>query len=156
MSTVEIDNQKLAGVMELIDRIADEFATGTNANEEIAIYEHQLKQLTGKDDINTESFAEYWGWTTLEDLARSLLMPTPVYKGLSDNELTDIVTKIINCEYSESETDYYLNALEIETGLINISDYIFYPETVGFLYKLIFQKLFRKYYQIKSDNLLFI
>lgn len=131
MSTVEIDNTKLSAVKELIDRIADEIATGTNANEEIAIYEYQLKELTGKSDIDANSFAEYWEWTTLEDLAYSVLMPVPACKGLSDDEIADIVTKIINCEYSEPETDYYLKALELETGLVNISDYIFYPDSVG-------------------------
>lgn len=59
------------------------------------------------------------------------LMPTPQKQGLSDDELTDIITKIINCEYSEAETDYQLEILEAETGLINVSDYIFYPDEVG-------------------------
>lgn len=58
-------------------------------------------------------------------------MPAPEKQGLSDDELTDIITKIIKCEYDEAETDYQLKVLERETGLINISDYIFYPDEVG-------------------------
>lgn len=39
--------------------------------------------------------------------------------------------KIANVEYSESEMDYQLDVLEKETGLINVSDYIFYPNLIG-------------------------
>ncbi|MDE5782565.1 MAG: hypothetical protein K2I03_14005, partial [Lachnospiraceae bacterium] len=31
----------------------------------------------------------------------------------------------------EAELDYWMNVLEIETGLNNITDYIFYPDLVG-------------------------
>lgn len=34
-------------------------------------------------------------------------------------------------KYSEAETDYYLKLLEIETGLDDISDYIYYPDLAG-------------------------
>lgn len=50
---------------------------------------------------------------------------------LSDEELSNIILKISNCEYSESEMDEQLNFLARETGLSNISDYIFWPNLVG-------------------------
>ena len=50
---------------------------------------------------------------------------------LSDEELAIIVEKISNVEYSESETDYQLEVLAKETGIINVSDYIFYPNLIG-------------------------
>lgn len=49
----------------------------------------------------------------------------------SDAELTEIILKICNCEYSESEMDSKLELLEQETGLSNISDYIFCPDEIG-------------------------
>ena len=58
-------------------------------------------------------------------------MPLPIKNGLNDEQLAEIITKICECQYSESETDYHINALEKETGLDNVSDYIFYPDTVG-------------------------
>ena len=67
----------------------------------------------------------------MEELAKSFLLPTPQAQGLSDEELAIIVEKIANVEYSESEMDYQLDVLEKETGLINVSDYIFYPNLIG-------------------------
>lgn len=59
------------------------------------------------------------------------MLPTPQDQGLSDEELAIIVEKIANVEYSESEMDYQLDVLAKETGLINVSDYIFYPNLIG-------------------------
>ena len=50
---------------------------------------------------------------------------------MEEKRLTEIIEKICRCEYSESETDYQLKILEQETGLCNISDYIFWPNLAG-------------------------
>lgn len=128
-----INESKLVETMEIIDKIANIFENDSNVenNQELVTLEECLKKITGKSDIQSQEFAEYWSWTELEELARSVLMPNPVFQGLTDKELSDIIIKISECEYSESETDYYIKVLECETGLDNISDYIFYPDEMG-------------------------
>ncbi|MBQ6696481.1 MAG: hypothetical protein IJN16_07235 [Lachnospiraceae bacterium] len=120
------DKTKLKKVMELIDKIVD-----SNNGDDIVRMELELRKITGKSDLSANDCREYWGWTTLEELAKRFLMPVPQVQGLSDEELAVIVEKIANVEYSESEMDYQLEVLEKETGLINVSDYIFYPNLIG-------------------------
>ena len=131
-----IDESRLSETMDIIDRIAEIFETGAKEeyDDEFNNLQIRLRELTGKPDIDISSLAEYWSWISLEDLARSVLMPTPEKKGLSDEEIAEIVTDICECEYSDSELGYYLELLKLETGLVNISDYIFYPNMVGLEY----------------------
>lgn len=56
-------------------------------------------------------------------------MPVPVKENLTDLQIKDIVINIL--KHSEAETNWWLNYLEINTGLSNLSDYIFYPDIVG-------------------------
>ena len=49
---------------------------------------------------------------------------------INDDKIRELVKKICNAEFSESENDYWLNVLEKETGL-DISDYIYYPDMYG-------------------------
>ncbi|MBQ1992188.1 MAG: hypothetical protein II233_05365 [Clostridia bacterium] len=79
-------------------------------------------------------------------------MSTPKKQGLSDAELTDIITKIIKCEYDEAEIDYQLQVLECETGLINISDYIFYPDEVGLAFNAGITEIVSKILSDKNTN----
>ena len=122
------NDAKLKAVMDIVDEIAE-------SNDEVRIneLESKLREITGRTDINASDCFEYWGWTNLEDLAKTFLMPLPIKNGLNDEQLAEIITKICECQYSESETDYQINALEKETGLDNVSDYIFYPDTVGLI-----------------------
>lgn len=124
--SMDIDNAKLKRVMEIIDEIA-----ASKAKDSIAELEKELRELTGKADIRAEDCFEYWAWTSAEDLARTFLLPVPEYKGLTDDELAEIVGKICRCEYSEAEMDFQLKLLKKETSISNISDYIFYPDKVG-------------------------
>ena len=132
----QIDESKLSETMDIIDRIAEILETGADEeyDNEFNNLQIRLGELTGKSDINISSFAEYWSWTSLEELARSVLMPIPEKQGLSDEEIAEIVTDICECEYGDSELGYYLELLKLETGLVNISDYIFYPNMVGLEY----------------------
>lgn len=50
---------------------------------------------------------------------------------MTDKKICELIRKIYNCEFSESETDYWLDILERETGLINFTDYIYWPNLVG-------------------------
>lgn len=130
IKSFEIEEEKLQQTMELISEIADLYENGST-EDEILILKQELEQLTGKTDIDTRAFAEYWGWTSLDTIARSLLMPEPQKQNLSNEEIKAIVINICECRYSESENNYYIKLLKMETGLINLSDYIYYPDNVG-------------------------
>ena len=120
------EKTKLKKVMDLIDKLAE-----PDDSDDIALLELDIREITGKSDLSANECKEYWGWTSLEELAKRFLLPTPQAQGLSDEELAIIVEKIANVEYSESEMDYQLDVLAKETGLINVSDYIFYPNLIG-------------------------
>ena len=120
------EKTKLKKVMDLIDKLAE-----PADSDDIARLELEIREITGKSDLSANECKEYWGWTSLEELAKRFLLPTPQAQGLSDEELAIIVEKIANVEYSESEMDYQLDVLAKETGLINVSDYIFYPNLIG-------------------------
>ena len=120
------EKTKLKKGMDLIDKLAE-----PDDSDDIARLELEIREITGKSDLSANECKEYWGWTSLEELAKRFLLPTPQAQGLSDEELAIIVEKIANVEYSESEMDYQLDVLAKETGLINVSDYIFYPNLIG-------------------------
>ena len=120
------EKTKLKKVMDLIDKLAE-----PDDSDDIARLELEIREITGKSDLSANECKEYWGWTSLEELAKRFLLPTPQAQGLSDEDLDIIVDKIANVEYSESEMDYQLDVLAKETGLINVSDYIFYPNLIG-------------------------
>ncbi len=126
----DIDEEKLQQAMELISDIADLYESGGTENE-ITVLKQGLEKLTGKTDIDTKAFAEYWAYTSLDTIARSLLMPKPQKQNLSDEEIRAIILNICECNYSESENDYYIKLLKMETGLTDLTDYIYYPNKIG-------------------------
>jgi len=131
-----IDDDTLAVTMDIIDRIAEILETGTDEEYEgeFAELQSRLEEITGKTNLDLSAFSNYWNRISLEELARSVLMPVPEKQGLSEEEIAEIVSDICECGYSDSELDYYLELLKLETGLVNISDYIFYPNMVGLDY----------------------
>lgn len=58
-------------------------------------------------------------------------MPTPVKEDLSDEEIRELIQKIAEAEFDEEVNDYFLNVLRVETGLHNITDYIYNPDELG-------------------------
>ncbi len=118
---------KLQEVMQIIEEIAD-IGESDRADKLLL----KLHEITGNQKISVSDCLEYWGWTSLDELARSFCIPEPDFKGLTNEQLAEIIRKIGECQYSESEMDFQLKVLEKETGLSNISDYIFYPDIIGF------------------------
>ncbi|MDE5620009.1 MAG: hypothetical protein K2O29_06315 [Ruminococcus sp.] len=47
---------------------------------------------------------------------------------MTESEIRETVRKIYNYEFSEKENDYWIDVLEKETGLVNVSDYIYWPD----------------------------
>ncbi len=50
---------------------------------------------------------------------------------MTENEIRETIRKIYNCEFSEKENNYWIDVLEKETGLVNVSDYIYWCNRVG-------------------------
>ena len=138
MKIPEIDNEKKQEVMDIIDTAATLFEESDYENDEtvknnLKQLDFRLKEITGKEDISVDNYHSYWSYTSLETVAKEALMPKPEKQGLSDKRITEIIKNIF--EYNqiedEAELDYWMNVLEIETSLNNITDYIFYPDSVG-------------------------
>ncbi len=56
-------------------------------------------------------------------------MPVPVKEDLTDNQIKEIVVNIL--KFGESKMNWWLKYLKVNTGLNNLTDYIFYPDEVG-------------------------
>ncbi|MDE6312994.1 MAG: hypothetical protein K2M46_05145 [Lachnospiraceae bacterium] len=123
-----IDKSKLQDVMEIIENAAA-IMEERGITDEVVQFEKMLRQITGKETLQITDFREYWGWTSLEEIARMALNPTPPKEDVSDKEIGEIVLHIL--EHSESEMEYWLDYLAVNTGIKDISDYIFYPDKVG-------------------------
>lgn len=122
---IDIDSEKLSKAMKIIDEIAENFNNADENKRRVS----ELEKLTGKSDIDVNMFFEYWGWTTVEELAKRLFM-SEFSGSLTDKQIYEVVKKICEVEYSESETDYWLEVLEKETCL-DVTDYIYYPDLYG-------------------------
>lgn len=133
---VKIDESKLEEVKKIIDAadsimLEADCDNDEQARKELEALQDRLRELTGKDSIDIKSFREYWECEDLETIARSTLNPEPKKEQVSDEYIRKIVKGIYNVEFRESDMDYWLQYLEINTGIPNVSDYIFYPELVG-------------------------
>lgn len=122
---IDIDSEKLSKAIKIIDEIAENFNNSDENKKRVS----ELEKLTGKSDIDVNMFFEYWSWTSSEELAKRLFMPE--FSGsLTDEQLYEVVKKICEVEYSESEIDYWIEILSKETCL-DVSDYIYYPDLYG-------------------------
>jgi len=137
-----IDESKLQEVMKIIDAAASLMAEKDCEEEEAARNEletlqKQLIEVTKNKKINIRDYQRYWSATSLETVGRSALYPSPQKNGMTDEQLTELIRRICELDFDvpenalEATNDYFLEVLEVETGLDNISDYIYWPEEVG-------------------------
>ena len=123
-------------VGEIIDRLAtifdEEDLDNSDIKEEIGNLEIRLKELTGKTIEECEPFRQYWSYTDLEDVVDHILMPPVKKEGLSDDELREKLEGLFNeiATMKPSKLDRAIEELELETGIDNVSDYIFWPELI--------------------------
>lgn len=134
MKKIVINEAKLPEVMDIIEAAAElmdkrDYDSDADSKSRLEEYQKRLIAITGNNKLEIEAFREYWGWTSLETVARKALMPPPEKTELTDEQIKEIVTNIMSLE--EEEMDWYLEYLEINTGLDNLTDYIFYPDLVG-------------------------
>ncbi len=90
----------------------------------------ELADITGNPSIKITDFKRYWSYTSLEEISKKALMLPPVKENLADAQVREIVLNILSYD-SEAEMDYWLEYLTINTGLPDLTDYIFYPDIKG-------------------------
>lgn len=116
----QINENDIDRVSKVIDIIAN------NLDKDCRNELNELQSLTGKPH-SVEEFAEYWGWTDLDSLARSTLMPEPPC--VSDLDRTEIETIIgmIKEFFISGEDDkgeYYIELLHKSMSVPGVIDYI--------------------------------
>lgn len=129
-----IEEAKLPEVMEIIEEAAALMAekggqAGPEAQRALEKLQSNLRGITGNPAIQISDFREYWGYTSLETAARGALLRPPEKEELTDAQIKEIVLDILN--HDEAETDWWLAYLRVNTGLQNLTDYIFYPDQAG-------------------------
>ena len=134
MKKISIDETKLPAVMEIIEKAAllmdeKDCDSDKEAKKELGELQKNLREITGNKKIKINIFQAYWRYTDLETTARRALMPPPMKSNLSNEQLKEIVLHIL--KFGEGERDWWLEYLEINTGLDNLTDYIFYPDLIG-------------------------
>lgn len=134
MKEISIDETKLPAVMEMIKKAAEIMSEKDCANDEAAkqdleSLQQKLRKITGNKQIRIKDFQRYWSAMDLETVAREALMVPPSKDDLTNAQIKEIVLNIFS--FNEDEMDWWLKYLKINTGLDNLTDYIFYPNRVG-------------------------
>lgn len=134
MKKISIDETKLPAVMEIIEKTAllmdeKDCDSDKEAKKELGQLQKNLREVTGNKKIKINIFQAYWSYTDLETIARRALMSPPMKSNLTNEQLKEIVLHIT--DFEEDEMDWWLEYLEINTGLDNLTDYIFYPNFFG-------------------------
>ena len=116
----KINENDLDKVAELIEIIADSY--DKDCSDELK----ELQNITGKVH-GYEEFAEFWGWTDLDSLAKVTLTPEPpLVCDLESDEIEKIIEIIkealINCE--EDISTYYVELLHKSLSVTNVISYI--------------------------------
>ena len=129
-----IDEAKLPEVKKII-LDADSLMTEKDcendeaAKKELEELQEKLREITGKQQIMIRDFWHFDEAVSLDTAARGALMSSPQKEDLTDEQLKEIVLNILR--HNEAEMDWWLNFLKMNTGLQNLTDYIFYPNLVG-------------------------
>ena len=129
-----IDETKLPEVKKIIydaDSILSELYCAENdgLRKELEELQSRLRALTGNQNIQIKDYWHYDEAVSLDTAARGALMHPPAKEEVTDEQIRDIVVHIL--EHDEAEMDWWLLYLEVNTGLDNLTDYIFYPDLAG-------------------------
>lgn len=129
-----IDEARLPEVMKLI-RDADSLMSEKDcesdsfAKKKLEDLQIKLREITGNQQIHIHDFWHYDEVVSLKTAAKGALMSPPEKEDLTDAQIKEIVQNILR--HDEAEMDWWLRYLEVNTGLSNVSDYIFYPNLIG-------------------------
>lgn len=139
MNLPEIDETKLPEVMELIDKAANlieqkDCKADKSAKHELEDLQKRLRDITGNKKTKISNYQAYWAYTDLETAARTALLHKPQKSNLTDEKLETMIRTIMKVDFKqdiEATINYFFEVLKVETGLDNITDYIYYPQFVG-------------------------
>lgn len=135
MNKPSIDETKIPKVVDIIDKAASlmeekECGNDKEAMQKLPELQKELADITGNPSIKITDFKRYWSYTSLEEISKKALMLPPVKENLADAQVREIVLNILSYD-SEAEMDYWLEYLTVNTGLPDLTDYIFYPDIKG-------------------------
>lgn len=140
MKKIFIDETKLKEVMDIIDNAASlmeekDCDNNKDARNKLETLQKKLENITGNKEIDITNFQEYWGYISLEEAAKSVLISPPQKENITDEQIKEIIFNIFSDDniglVDESEMDYWIRYLKLNTGLPNLSDYIFWPSLAG-------------------------
>lgn len=129
-----IDKEKLPEVMQIICD-ADSLMTEKDcendkaAKAELEELQDKLRELTRNQHLMIRDFWHYDEAASLKTVAKGALLGLPEKEDVTEEEIKEIVLNILH--HDEAEMDWWLKYLEVNTGLANLSDYIFYPDLIG-------------------------
>lgn len=134
MKTPVVDKAKLPEVMRIIcdaDSLMTEKDCENNeaAKKELEELQHELREITGNHQIIISDFHRYDEATDLKTVAKGALMSPPEKEDVTDEQIKEIVLNIL--KHDEAEMNWWLQFLKVNTGLENLTDYIFYPDFIG-------------------------
>ncbi len=128
-----IDEERLLRVKELIHKAALLMEEDYDKHqEEVEALGRQVEALAGKTVDIFEANC-YWSHSSLDDVAKSFLMPEPEQCDLTNDEIKDILVHFFDYlgQYGDAVSDYIVEFLALNTGLSNMMDYIYFSEEVG-------------------------
>ena len=140
MKTPKVDVSKIPEVMKLIEKAASvmEEKSGSDdpkVKQELEDLQNKLREIMGNKKLRITEFQRYWAYTGLETMARKALMLPPEKCDVTDDQIREIVLYTFGDDFfkshDEADVDYWVDFLEINTGLEYLSDYIFYPDMMG-------------------------
>lgn len=134
MEIPKVDESKLQEVMELIEKadsiMAEIASTGdTVLKQKLDALQERLRSVTGNKNLNVTDFQRYWEATDLKTVAKTALRLPPEKCDVTDDQIKEIVINILKND--EADMDYWFKFLKVNTGLTDITDYIFYPNLKG-------------------------
>ena len=134
MQKPSIDETKLSKTMRIIEEAAELMAEkdceeDVEAKKVLKKIQQELRLITGNKKINIKDYQRYWSAVDLTTVAKGALMSEPVKEDVSDAQIKEIVVNILN--HNEAEMNWWFEYLKVNTGLENITDYVFYPDFFG-------------------------
>lgn len=122
----QINENDIGRVSKIIDFVAN------NLNRDCSHELNELQDVTGKSHT-AEEFAEYWGWTDLDNLARITLTPEPPYVNDLDRTELEAIIGIIRESIISGKDDvgrYYEELLHKSMSIPNVIEYLMSDEDV--------------------------
>lgn len=134
MQIPNIDETRLSETMRIIEEAAELMAEkdceeDAEAKKTLKKLQQELRLITGNKKINIKDYQRYWSAVDLTTVAKGALMSEPVKENITDAQIKEIVVNILN--HNEAEMLWWFKYLKVNTGLENITDYVFYPDFFG-------------------------